>query len=60
MSDTVTQERRLLARMAGNIAAGLVTSDWWWDEPDAENPSSKDVADSAVDIAEMIFARLGL
>jgi hypothetical protein len=46
--------KRLLARMAGNIAAGLISS------PSRLIKDAQSVAEIAVDVAEAILTKIGL
>jgi len=48
------KRKRLLARVAGHVAAGLLVS------PSPKVSSSEKVATVAVDIAEAILAKIGL
>lgn len=46
--------KRLLARMAGNIAAGVITS------PSKSVKTAEGVAEISVDVAEAILKKIGL
>lgn len=49
-----TSRKRLLARVAGNVASGVVSS------PSEAAGSAADIAEISVDIAEAILTKIGL